>query len=184
MKTHRVRDPSVLVSAVRQDLLDTVAALGPATASELARQLGMRVSALYYHLDLLVRSGLLVRRRARRRDARTEALYAARAPRLAVRFDLGSPAGRRIAGQVTRALLRTAERDLARGARLPVARAAAPRRNLWLSRVKGWLTPREVAAVIAHLEAIDALVLGARRGPGKLLCAVSSAMAPLAAEAA
>jgi DNA-binding MarR family transcriptional regulator len=64
----RARHKALLASPVHQDLLDTFGAVGPATARELAPQLGMRVSALYYHLQLLERAELVTRTISNRRD--------------------------------------------------------------------------------------------------------------------
>src|SRR5262245_10366834 len=60
----RITDPSaiaVLASPVRQELFDTIEALGGvATISELADQLGRPADGLYYHVERLRRAGLLV----------------------------------------------------------------------------------------------------------------------------
>jgi len=86
--------------------------------------------------------------------------------------------------RLVQALLRQAARDFAVGTRSPVARAASPGRNLWGSRVKAWLTERDIAAVQAHLLAIEKLMLRSRRGPGRTLVAASWVLAPLGHEPA
>lgn len=182
VRTHRIsnaRQKAVLASPVRQDLLDSLGAAGRATAGELAEQLGMRRSAVYYHLELLEAAQLVS---CRRDHPKAEAIYGARAPCLVVDHDTSSAGGRQASLRIARALLRAAERDFARGLGHPAARARPPGRNLWVSRGKGWLTPAEIEAVLAHLEAIDRLVLRARRGAGRTLCAVSSVLAPVGKE--
>lgn len=182
--TYRVAQPRerrVLASAVRQNLLDTLVATGEASARELAVQMGMRVSALYYHLQLLERAGLVIRSGAKRGDARHEAIFAPRARRIALDYGLESPGGRSASVRLGRALLRAAARDFAIGVHSPLARSEGARRNLWMSRAKAWLTDREIGAIYGRLREIEELLLNARRGPGKVLCAASWVLAPLAA---
>lgn len=185
MKTYRIvqaRQKEVLASSVRQNLLDTLCAARVASVRELARELGMRVTALYYHLQLLERAGLVIRRGTRRGRARHEAVYAARATHIALDYGLDSESGRGAAVRLGRTLLRAAARDFAVGVRSPLARSGGGRRNLWVSRVKAWLTDREIGAVHGHLRAIEKLMLPSRRGPGRTLCAASWVLAPLGVE--
>src|SRR5215468_3321101 len=62
--TARITDASAiaaLASPVRQELFDTLEALGGvATIAELAEQLGRPADGLYYHVELMRRAGLLV----------------------------------------------------------------------------------------------------------------------------
>lgn len=178
------RDKALLASPVRQNLLDTLCAARTATARELAAEMGMRPSALYYHIELLERAGLVRRRPARRDDARREAVFAPAAESFLLEHELGSEPGRRASERLIRALLRAAARDAAVGLRSPLARPRTPGRNLWGSRMKAWLDDREIAAVDRHLVAIERLMLRSRRGPGKLLVAASWLVAPVSRERA
>lgn len=183
IKTYRITQPRekrVLASAVRQNLLDILVASREVSARELAEQMGMRVTALYYHLQLLERAGLVVRRGAKRGTARHEANFAPRATRIALDYGLDSHAGRSASVRLGRTLLRAAARDFAVGVQSPLARSDGPRRNLWVSRTQAWLTDREIGAICAQLSKIDELLLNARRGPGKVLYAASWVLAPLA----
>jgi DNA-binding transcriptional ArsR family regulator len=182
-KTYRIarpREKRVLASAVRQNLLDTLVASREASAQELAAQMGMRVSALYYHLQLLERAGLVVRRGTRRGAARHEANFAPRATRIALDYGLDSVSGRSASVRLGRTLLRAAARDFAVGVHSSLARGDGARRNLWVSRAKAWLTDREIGAIHRRLLEIEELLARARRGPGKVLCAASWVLAPLA----
>ncbi len=116
--------------------------------------MGMRVSALYDHLQLLGRAGLVTRKSAPE-SGRVEARYTAAGQRLVVDYDLRSKEGRRASRRIARALLRAAERDFARGTQLENAKARPPNRNLWVSRAKGWLDAKQLRQVSAHLQAID-----------------------------
>lgn len=182
MKTIRVvgaRQQAVLASSVRQNLLDTLCAAGPSSVRALAREAGMRPSAVYYHLDLLERSGLVARARPRSGQGRQEAVFRAAAPRIAVDHDLRTPRGRRASSRIARALLRAAARDFDAGLRSPAARTRSPGRTLWASRSKAWLSDQEVASIDRRLAAIERILLGARRGPARTLFAASWVLAPL-----
>jgi len=182
VKTVRIagaRQQALLASTVRQNLLDTLCAARAASVRVLAGEVGMRPSAIYYHLQLLERAGLVERRPPRSGPGRQEAVFRAAAPRLVVEHDLRTAPGRRASGRMARALLRAAARDFEAGLRSPAARTRSPGRNLWASRSKAWLTGDEIASIDRHLEAIERLVLGARRGPRRTLCAVSWVLAPL-----
>jgi DNA-binding transcriptional ArsR family regulator len=182
--TYRIAQPRekrLLASAVRQNLLDTLVASREASAKELAAQMGMRVSALYYHLELLERAGLVVRRGTKHGGARHVANFAPRATRIALDYGLGSESGRAASVRLGRTLLRAAARDFAMGVHVPRARSEGARRNLWVSRAKAWLTEREIGVIHRRLVEIEELLLNARRGPGKALYAASWVLAPLGA---
>ena len=55
------RQLSCLASAVRQDLVDYIAAAGPCTIADAARALGRPADGLYYHVSKLLEVGLLLR---------------------------------------------------------------------------------------------------------------------------
>lgn len=181
-RTYRIaqaREKRVLASAVRQNLLDTLCAFRVASARELAAEMGMRASALYYHLHILERAGLVVRRGAKRGRARDEASFGPRAARIALDYGLDSQSGRSASVRLGRTLLRAAARDFAAGVHSPLARGSGARRNLWVSRAKAWLTDGEIGWIHARLLEIEELLLNARRGPGKVLCAASWVLAPV-----
>src|SRR6185369_3930067 len=52
---------ATLASRIRITLIDTLEALGPSTIAELAQAVGARPDALYYHLRLLEKRGLVSR---------------------------------------------------------------------------------------------------------------------------
>src|SRR5258705_200032 len=71
---HRIRTVrriALLASAVRQDILDSVDAIGPCSVAELARVLGRSPHGLYHHLKRLERARLIKLRRTRGADGRS-----------------------------------------------------------------------------------------------------------------
>src|SRR4029079_19744126 len=69
-----VRRIGVLASAVRQDILDSVDAIGPCSVAELAQVLGRSPHGLYHHIKRLERARLVRLRRARGADGRPRVL--------------------------------------------------------------------------------------------------------------
>ena len=64
-----------LVSQRRLEIIDRLVAAGPLSAKELARLVGAQPSALYHHLQQLVRVGLVVEAGHRVVRRRREVLY-------------------------------------------------------------------------------------------------------------
>ncbi len=149
-RRYLIRQPSQvrsLSSPVRQEILDALAAAGESSIAELARLLGRRPHALYYHLRALERAALVRRTRTRRNGKSDAALYAVPAPRLTIEYRLGSPAFEADMAKLVRSLLRLTERDFRRALRSRSAVTDGPRRNLLASRTKARLGPRQLERV-------------------------------------
>jgi DNA-binding transcriptional ArsR family regulator len=169
-----------LRSPARQEIVDGLQALGPCSIADLGASLGRAPDSLYYHVRALERVGLVAARGSRRSGARDERLYDTPG-RLVVDYQPRTAAERRALVQLTRSLLRIAERDLGRAiheGRAKYSRSSS--RNAWCARAKGWLTPRELAALCKHLEAAAQLLAHGRKRPGAALHSVAFALAPLA----
>jgi predicted ArsR family transcriptional regulator len=134
------RQVKALASPVRQDIVDVLASIGPATAPEIARSLGRRPDGLYFHLRLLSRVGLLKEATRPNDGGRMVATYDVPGRPLRIRYDLSNRAGSRAVSRVTASMLRTANRGFARAAAKGDARVTGPRRELWAARTRGWLS--------------------------------------------
>ena len=166
---------AVLASPARQEIIDTVEALGgAATIAELAAQLGRPADGLYYHVHRLVRAGLLVvegalyHTPAGRRDLALD--YRPDDPRV-------SAALRRVVGS----MLRIARRDFDAGLALPEVAVRGPRRALWAGRAKGWVGPRELAEINLLVARIQAILRRPRRAGNDQLASWCFVLAPIAA---
>lgn len=166
---------ALLASPARQELVDTLDALGgEAAVAELAAQMGRPVAGLYYHLQLLARAGLI------------EELAGAGAarryrvpPALRLRYRPGSTANARAVTRFASGMLRVAQRDFAAAIRDPRAVAEGPRRTLWAARVKGWVGDTELAE-INRLIARLAVLVSPERAPGRdRLVALTWVLAPV-----
>lgn len=183
-RTGRISDPEqleALVSAVRQDIVDTLLSQTHMTVRELARHLGMRPSALYYHLDELLRVGLVSREERVRGDGRTEACFAADHDRLEIDYRRDDPANLEAVTRVVSSILRLADRDFGRGVTHPDARASGPARNLWGARGKAWLREEDLERANEILGELSTLF---QRRPTEAeestLCAVTWVLTPVA----
>jgi DNA-binding transcriptional ArsR family regulator len=135
----------LLASPVRQEIVDTLEALGgEAPVAAIAAHLGRPSDGLYYHLRILVRGGLLEElpdegegRRFRTRARRSE--------RLRLRYEPGRTANARAGARVVGSMLRTTRRDFVSALADPDVVIDGEKRALRASRVKGWVAPADLA---------------------------------------
>lgn len=143
-----------LASPVRQDIVDAIEAIGPATAPEIARTLGRAPDGLYFHLRLLTKVGLLKERETSNTNGRSVATYDVPGRPMRIKYDLGERAAARRISRVTASMLRTANRSFERAAAAGQARVNGPGRELWAGRTRGRLSRRqlqEVNRILHHL---------------------------------
>ena len=147
---------SALVSTVRQEIVDTVEALGgDAAVADIAAHLGRPADGIYYHLRRLVDGGVL-RESDDNGDGRGRryGTTAQRGKRVHLRYGRGSRADKATVARVVGGLLRTAERDFGRALRSGTAVGEGTLRDLWASRLKGWVSAddlREINRLLVRL---------------------------------
>lgn len=156
---------SVGLAARRQDIVDRLLAFGPASAKELAEQLGARPSALYHHLRLLLDAGLIVDAGTRVLNRKREQLYGAPARALRLRLQPGDPQNRTTVQAFVRVLGRQIDQDFSLGQAEASARTEGPERNLGLRRLCGSPTAATLAKINRKLDEIDALLVNSRGTP-------------------
>lgn len=170
----------VLASAARQEIADTLDALGgEASAAELAAQLGRPVDGLYYHLKLLARAGL-IRELADTGEGRRYRI----APRPRLRYRPGRTGSARAVARVTASLLSIAGRDFAAALTRPRTAVSGPRRELWAARVKGWVSDADLAEINRTLHRLVHLVRRGRDPRRRRLISLVWVLSPLAAQPA
>ena len=169
---------AALESTVRQDILDVVAATGAVSIADVAEQLGRAPASLYFHIDKLVRVGLLLRAGERRVYRRLEALYAtpARLMRLAVKPLTRER--RRALRRIVLASVRATMRDLEYGLERPDVELTGPERDLYSSRLEGWLTAEQRRQVNRHIAEIESILAASPPRGGARRCAVFLSLAP------
>lgn len=170
-----------LASTVRQDLIDTVQALGRASVPELAEHLSRPPDSLYYHVRALLEAGLLVRLpNDRVRAGRSEAMYSTAQPqrRLQVTYRTGDGDATRALNALVGNMLRSAQRDFAAASQDPGCVVTGPQRELWAGRCKGWLSPAELTRCNALLTELTGLLSAVRTPERDRLFSVQFLLAP------
>lgn len=109
-----LRQLECLESPVRIGLFGALRALGPSSVRELARYVGRRPDALYYHVRALQRVGLVVVHERRAAGSRREAVYRLKEKPYVLRSLRGDPAYRASALRAARNASRLALRHYAR----------------------------------------------------------------------
>jgi DNA-binding transcriptional ArsR family regulator len=181
-----IADPSaitVLASPVRQELVDTVEALGGvATIAELAEQLGRPADGLYYHVEILRRAGLLVAAAERRsRAGRNERRYGTPTrggKKLALVYQPHDTRNATAVRGVVGSMLRIARRDFDRALTGDVT-VDGPRRELWAARGTGWVSDAELAEINRLLIQLSGHLRRPRGGPRQRLISLCFVVAPM-----
>ena len=128
---------ATLASPIRITLIDTLEALGPSTIAELAQAVGARPDALYYHLRLLEKRGLVSR------DAN---IVRTNAKRAVLAYDAGDKRNVAAVTRAASAMLRGALRAF-RNAFRPGVRTSGARRELWAAQRTVRLSAPELETV-------------------------------------
>ena len=147
-----------LASPVRQEVVDAVTAVGPVSIAALARSLGRTPNALYFHIQKLERLGLLVRCDGAAARGRPSTFYDVPGRPMMLTYQPGQSRTRAPMGKLVRSMLSSAGRSFVRAYRPDVAVVDGADRNLWASRSKRMLSPRELREVNRHLRALVGLL--------------------------
>ena len=181
---HTLRQPEqlrVLANGVRQELVDTLGALGgQATVRELATQLGRPMDGLYYHLRQLQQAGLIEQVPAEQvpADGSGERNYRLSAgDRARLQIDYATAPSQDLLA-VVQSLLRVAESDFRQGLSAPDTVCSGPDRELWAGRNKGWLDAEGLREANQLIERLTELLRQGPRRPDDRLYALSFVLAP------
>ncbi len=174
---------AALESAVRQEIVDTIQAAGPLSASEISGLMGRPADALYYHLKRLVKVGLLLVRATRRSGRRDEAVYDLAGHPLVLDYPVSAEGKDHPLSGLVRSMLRTAEKDFRAAVGTNAARPDGDRRNLWAGRRHAWLSSRDLERVNDLVDQLVAIMTRARNPAGGELCTLTLVLAPRASRA-
>lgn len=141
-----------LRTPLRQEIVRTLIRTGACTVRELAAELGREPAALYYHVHALVGAGIAKEKGKQKAGGRREAVFSLVAPRIMIDRRETSRTFLSALGDLQRATLRTAERELAGSL------AARGRSNdddsTSLLRLTSRLKPRDAARVTEMLHEV------------------------------
>jgi predicted transcriptional regulator len=162
----RVGQIKALSTPIRQDMVDTIAALGSCSVAELADVLGRPADGLYYHIKALQRARLIsvsITTRGRRRETR----LSIDSPQ-SIQYEPTQSANREAVLQLVSAMLRNTRRQVARGLRQDGAVVRGVHRNLWAGRIRGGLSRSELREVNRLLNALIRTFRPRRRSESRL----------------
>jgi biotin operon repressor len=111
---------------------------------EIAHFLGRSRQSLYYHVQALHDCGLLLESGVRAEGRKKTRLYDLPGRPFIVRYDITTPRTRKAVLALGRIRLRSGLRGFVRACRPEIAVTEGPRRNLWVTHWKGWLTVEEL----------------------------------------
>jgi DNA-binding transcriptional ArsR family regulator len=180
IKASRIRGEkqlAALTAAARQEIFDVLEQMGTVSVAELAGALGRPADALYFHLRVLTRVGLVRSVGCRVRSGGKEALYCTAAPDLRLQYEPHSAANRKGVSAIVSSMLRLTIRDF-KGAFQPGnVVVSGAQRELWALRKVGRLTRVQLAKLN---QSINGLVqeVTAPGGQGRLY-AVTVILTPL-----
>jgi predicted transcriptional regulator len=169
-QTHVVRSDqqlAALTSAARQEIVDVLAQMGTVSVAEVAATLGRPADALYYHLRVLKRVGLLLHAGYQRRGGRREELFRAVAPEVRLSYEPRSKDNRRAVTAIVGSMLRLGIRDFRSTFQSGDAIVSGAKRELWALRRTGWLSLAQIAGVNQAIQRLSVEV-AKPKGPGRL----------------
>lgn len=173
------RQIRALVSPVRQEIADALHSAGPLSISQLANMLGRPADALYFHIRLMERVGLLSRVGEVPTGRRAGALYDVIARPLRIYYDTARPTVGRAIIKVSGSMMRLAHRDFARAFKDGLVKPEGEHRNTWSGRAKGWVTPDELAEINRCWKRVLGILQDARPREGAQLHAATFVMTPV-----
>jgi DNA-binding transcriptional ArsR family regulator len=168
-----------IVNARRHDIVDQLAARGPMSVRELAAAIHARPSALYYHLRVLVRVGLVVEDGHRVVRRKREVLYACPAPRMRFKRALHDPRHAPTFVRIAASMSRQMQRDFRRGILSPGGVTDGGRRNLGLFRLVGSPDAKTLRQINRRLDEVAELLWQSAGTSGDVI-SLAWVMAPLA----
>jgi DNA-binding transcriptional ArsR family regulator len=138
---------NALASAARQEIVDVLSRMGTVTVAELAAALGRPADALYYHLRVLARVGLVIPVDSDKPHGRRETCYRTIAPELHLEYSSANRKRVRSTSAIVSSMLRLGSRDFRRSLAIGEAELSGPGRELWALRATGWLKADEIQDV-------------------------------------
>jgi hypothetical protein len=179
-----LRQVRALAVRGREEVADAVGVIGPCSVPELAEFLRRTRHALYPHVKALRDCGVLIERVRAGNGTKPTKEYDLPGHPGFVQHDISDPRSTDLIISIARTRLRSAQRGFERACHEGEATTQGPRRNLWVARWKGWLSPEEIEKANTHLHALITL-LQRDAGPStkrRKLHELTFALAPVVAD--
>jgi predicted ArsR family transcriptional regulator len=158
-KIHWIATPeqlSTLKSSVRHDILDRLVALGPLPIRSIAAALERKPTAIYRHMRILERAGLVVAVETSGTRGRPANIYRAIASVVRIAPELRDPRNGRGVASIVRSTAAQAAREYAESA---AGRIEGPQRNHWFGRLLAAPSRQKLARINALLDEVVELIL-------------------------
>jgi DNA-binding transcriptional ArsR family regulator len=168
--TYVIRNPkqmAALRAPTRQEIVDVLDPMGEASIAELAAALGRPADALYYHIRILRKVGLVLpgRERTPRHDGQT---FRTPAPLIKLAYEPGMNGNRKSVTPIVDAMLRLTMRNFARAFRHADTIVEGDHRELWAIRTTGWLTKDQLGKVNSYIAALMHTTVKSSQAKGRL----------------
>lgn len=153
-----VSDPdqmNALVSPARVEIVSALEQMEQASVREIADRIGRRPSSLYYHLEMLLKSGLLQEVDTRHSAGRPEVIYALVARRLVLRGDPSKPGTIEAVIHATSSVLRMCDREV-KTAMEEGRHLGGNRMSVTRSRAR--LSKQQVAEIFSNIKRIEEIM--------------------------
>jgi len=160
---HELRQIRCLASPMRQAVVDALETMGPCSALELGDVLGQSSDRLYYHLQILKRSGLVRSQRERNRLGRYQERFDLPGRPTRLRYEPSDPRNVTAVSRLVGSALRDAHRAFRR-ALVPGVVVQGKGRTLWAGRRTGWLEGGEIRQINALIGKAIQILERPRRG--------------------
>ncbi len=171
------------VSPFRMELIGLFTAGEPLSVSQMAERMGRPATALYYHVGVLEKAGLLKRYGKQRKGRRTEALFIPVADLFMLEQERDDVAATKNAVKILATAFRMAEADMRAAFQNPNTRSQGPHRNIYGARVHCCLPKKDLAELNRHLDAIQKLLTRSHEdhkpSPGDQFVSLTLALMPL-----
>ena len=138
---------AALKAPTRQEIVDTLAPMGDVSVVELAAALGLPADALYYHLRILQKAGLVLDAGERDTGTRRESLFRTVAPDMRLAYKPGLKGNAQQVTPIVNSMLRLTTRNFAEALNDPDTVVDGEHRELWATRTTSWLTEEQLAEV-------------------------------------
>jgi DNA-binding transcriptional ArsR family regulator len=158
---------AALTSSMRQEIVDALSQMGTVPVSELAATLGRPADALYYHLRVLKKAGLVLHAGYQGEGVRKEELIHIASPDLKLLYQPGKGGNSQQITAIVGSMLRLGIRDFGQAIQREGVAVSGPGRELWALRRTGKLTAEEIPGVNRAIEDLAGSV-AKPRGKGRL----------------
>ena len=158
MKAAGADQRAALASPLRLEILGLFTAPEPLSIADMAQLMGRAAGSLYHHVGILEKAGLLGRVGTRPKGKRHEALFQPVASRIEMEVPTGDAEAAEHIVKAMASAFRMAERDLAAALQDGDICRQGPERNLMAGRMHMRASPKLLAGINKHLQAIEKLL--------------------------